>query len=128
MEAKFPMEFNECPICSRRGLNFFKWLWHKLLRKPYYTDTVCRLAYKQEIVDKGRGQDVFASSEKRAVPLADPRTATLVLPVLLEHYDTCAKCGFRYCTKAEITTGKIGMSPPGGTGAKGFGPGKPSLS
>lgn len=111
MEAKFPMEFNECPIC-------------------HCPDTVCRLAYKQEIVDKGRGPDVFASSLKQGIPLIDPRTATLVLPVLLEHYDTCAKCGLRYCTKAEITTGKIGMSPPGGTGGKGFGfpPVKPSLS
>jgi len=90
----FPIEFNKCPICG-------------------CPDTVCRLAYKQEIVDKGRGPEAFASSEKRPVPLMDPRSAALAIPMLIEHLDTCARCGLRYCTKAEIAIGKVGMMPPG---------------
>ena len=109
-EIKFPIEFKKCPNCG-------------------CPDTTYRLAYKQEIVDKGKGPEMFASSEKKAVPLIDPRSATLTVPMLLEHYDTCAKCGLRYCTKSEISIGKIGVIPPGGNLKPfGFPQGKPGLS
>jgi len=99
MEKKFSIEFKQCPLCG-------------------CPDTTCRLAYKEEVVDKGKGPDAFASTEKKATPLIDPRKATLTLPVLVESYDNCAKCGFRYCTKSEVVDGKIGgMVPPG----RGFG-------
>lgn len=100
MEAKFPMEFNKCPICG-------------------CPDTISRLAYKQEVVDKGKGPEAFASSEKRPIPLIDPQKATLSVPVLLEHYDTCARCGMRYCTKAEVITMGVGAFQQ--PGMKGFG-------
>lgn len=106
-EFKFPKYFEKCPICG-------------------CPDTTCRLAYKQEVVEKKRGPDAFASSEKRPTPLIDPRKATLVTPVLVEHFDTCAKCGLRYCTKAEITQGKIGTIP--GMKGQGFQQGDPRFS
>ncbi|MBU0778249.1 hypothetical protein KKF82_08325 [Patescibacteria group bacterium] len=109
-EIKFPIEFKLCPNCG-------------------CADTTCRLAYKQEIADKGKGPKMFASSEKKAVPLIDPRSATLTVPTLLEHYDTCAFCGLRYCTKAEIINAGITMQQSGGNLKPfGFPQGKPGLS
>ncbi len=93
---QWPKEFNQCPICG-------------------CPDTVCRLAYQQEVVDKGKGPDVFASSERRGVPLTDPKTAALTVPTLVEHFDTCAKCGLRYCTKAEIQQAQIKIIPGRGS-------------
>jgi len=92
MNKEFPLLFPKCPNCG-------------------CTETTAQLAYDSEVVAKDRGPAAFASSEKRAVPLTDPMKAALVLPVLVEHYDTCANCGLRRCTKAEITQGKIGMAP-----------------
>ena len=94
-KSSFPLEFKKCPICG-------------------CPDTITRLAYKEEVVDKGRGSEAFMSPEKLMTPLVDPLKATLVLPVLVEHRDSCAKCGFRYCVKAEIVQGKIGAVKPGG--------------
>ena len=91
-EIQFPIIFLVCPYCG-------------------CPDTTCRLAYKQEVVDKGKGPDAFASSEKRAIPLQDPRSATLTVPTLVEHFDTCAGCGLRYCTKAEIQQAAIQLAP-----------------
>ncbi len=102
-EIKFPIEFTKCPNCG-------------------CPDTTCRLAYKQEVVDKEKGPDVFVSSVRLAIPLGDPRSAMLTLPELLEHHDTCARCGLPYCTKAEIT-----REPSGGKGF-GFPQGRPGLS
>ena len=91
-ESRFPIEFKECPNCG-------------------CTDTVCRLAYKEEVVDKGKGPDVFASAEKKPMPLISPQIAVFTAPILVEHFDTCARCGLRYCTKAEIAQGKIEIRP-----------------
>lgn len=109
IKSKFPMEFNKCPICG-------------------CLDTTCRLAYKQEVVDKGKGPEAFASSEKRPVPLLDPRSAMLSVPALLEHYDTCARCGMRYCTKAEIVPMTIGVGQQPGMKPFNFPQGDPRHS
>ena len=103
-ESRFPIVFEKCPICG-------------------CGDTTCRLAYQEEVVDKGKGPEAFASSEKRLTPLVDVRSAMLTVPTLVEHYDNCAGCGFRYCTKAEIVNAGISMQkpPPGrNTGPGGF--------
>lgn len=92
-KSRFPIIFEKCPNCG-------------------CTETTCRLAYKEEVVDKGKGPEAFASSEKRPIPLLDPRSSVLTVPTLVEHYDACAKCGLRYCTKAEIVNAGIRMQPP----------------
>ena len=101
-EIQFPIEFKECPLC-------------------HCPDTVCRSAYKQAVVDKGKGPDVFASSEKKTVPLTNPMGAVLTVPTLVEHIDSCARCGHRYCTKAEIVEAQIRLE-------RGFPGQSPSLS
>ena len=103
-ETSFPIVFERCPVCKN-------------------PDTVARLAFKERIVDKGKGQEQFASAEKVAVPLTDPRTVALSVDVLVFHYDVCVGCGTRYCTKAEITTGNIKFEPQlGQPGRSGFPP------
>lgn len=98
-ESKFPMVFNKCPICG-------------------CPDRICQLAYNEE-VKKGRAQESLASDVGRIMtPLNSPSKAILFVNVLVKHYDDCAKCGMRYCIKAEVVQGKIGMIPQQ---QKGFG-------
>lgn len=77
----FPIEFEECPSCRSK-------------------DTVCRLACADETsIPKG----VFVSMEKVFTPIQD--VTKLLGPLvkgILCHFDVCAKCGTRYCTRAEI--------------------------
>lgn len=84
-KVEFPILFEKCPSCGCK-------------------DTVTRLAYKQEVVDKDKGPDTFASFEKRPVPLIAP---TLMATLLVKHFDTCAGCGLYYCTKAEIVIAPV---------------------
>jgi len=96
LETQFPIIFERCPICKN-------------------PDTVTQLAYKERILDKGKGSaDQFTSAEKIAVPLTDPRTVALSVDVLVFHYDVCVGCGTRYCTKVEITTGNFKFAPQPG--------------
>ena len=93
----FPVEFKECPLCHCK-------------------DTVCKLACSDEsTVAPG----TFVSMEKKITPIQDfTKISTPTIRVLLRHYDTCADCGFDYCTKVEKTTiptealmGMMGLKP-----------------
>lgn len=116
MEIKFPIEIKECPNCGCQ-------------------DTMTRLAWLDEVQQDRVGEaskDLFTSAEKMAIPLIDPqRGVGISITGLILHYDVCAKCGTRYCTRAEKQTGPVQMKPPPG-GMKGFGspmgPGDPRLS
>ena len=77
---EFPIEFVKCPNCGCK-------------------DTVCRLACTDE---PSIPQDTFISLEKVFTPLQQP--TQMLSPIakgILCHYDVCAKCGLRYCTRAE---------------------------
>jgi len=108
-ESRFPIEFPECPKCRS-------------------TETVTELA-TQEIERKTgtkRGGP-FTSFEKVGAMLATPqKIAGLTVPVLMSHFDICAGCGQRRCTKVEIINAPITyQQPPGGQGFPPFvGPGR----
>lgn len=95
-ESRFPIEFKKCPNCGS-------------------TETVAELAVQEAEKTKGvRRETPFASLEKVIIPLANPgKTAKLTLPMVVCHYDVCANCGLRYCTKAEIIDAPIKFSLPG---------------
>lgn len=102
-QITFPIEFSKCPVCG-------------------CPDTVCRLAVKEEIENGRFSEGQFVSLEKVATPLIDPKHPPAIsAQLLLCHYDCCAKCGTRYCTRAEKVTGVVGMKPGQGQGPKGFG-------
>lgn len=97
-EIKFPMEFNKCPICG-------------------CPDTVCQIA-TEELKEKGKIlRGAFVSLEKVIVPLEQPHLVATV-SLLVCHYDVCAECGTRYCTRVDRTTGMAqpimgpGKGPP----------------
>ena len=83
-----PIEFKECPIC----------------RCP---DTVCQLVGEEEKQAGKAQKDAFFSMEKIITPLNNPALVG-VGTGLLCHYDICAKCGFRYCTRVD----KVMCAPP----------------
>ena len=97
----FPIEFVKCPSCGCK-------------------DTVCRLACADEpSIPKG----TFASLEKLAVPIQDlNKITTPTVKSILVHYDVCAKCGTRYCTRAEIFSVPVTIQHRSGSTLKGFGP------
>ncbi len=93
---EFPKVFDKCPLCK-------------------CPETLCKLAWEED-VELGKisqaSKDMFVSAEKIAVPLVDPkRGVALSVTVLVYHYDVCAKCGHRYCIKAEKTTQPVQMQP-----------------
>lgn len=77
----FPKDFNDCPVC-------------------HTGETICRLACDGEpSIPKG----TFVSLEKVFTPIQD--VAKLIGPLvkgIMCHYDVCANCGTKYCTRAEI--------------------------
>jgi len=80
---EFPIEFNECPIC-------------------HCQETVCREACADE---PSVPNDVFVSLEKVFTPIQQPgQLLGLLVKGIMTHFDICAKCGTRYCTKAEIVS------------------------
>lgn len=86
-KPKVIAEFKECPIC-------------------HHPETVTQIATK-DLKEAGRiPKEAFVSLEKVIVPLSDPRVA-LSIETLLVHYDICAKCGMRYCTRADRGTGMV---------------------
>lgn len=99
---KFPFEFKECPVC----------------RCP---DTVCRMV-GEEMKKKGKiPKEAFFSMEKTITPLATS-ALQVASPALLSHYDVCAKCGIRYCTRVDkATMGLQGTGLPPGFNPKGHG-------
>lgn len=79
----FPLQFKKCRACGSR-------------------ETVARLAVAGEPFAP---DGTFVSLEKKVTPLHDfAKISTPTIPVLVRHYDQCAKCGFDYCTRAEKTT------------------------
>lgn len=90
-ESRFPIFFEKCPNCG-------------------CTETLTRLAWDEE-AEKGRvNKDTPVAAEHIATPLIDPKKPpVLSASILIQHFDTCAGCGMRYCTKAEIGTGPITM-------------------
>lgn len=77
---EFPIEVTECPLCHSK-------------------DTIARLGCADEpSIPKG----TFVSLEKVATPIQQPTSMLApLLRAILCHYDVCAKCGHRYCTRAE---------------------------
>lgn len=80
----------------------------------------CRLGCEGETkIPEG----TFVSLEKVITPLVEPHKITgLTVPALIVHYDVCAACGTRYCTRVEKQNIPIqfqpipGRQPPGGQG------------
>lgn len=95
-ESRFPLEFKQCHDCG-------------------CPDTVSRLAWLEEC-RKGKiseeSKDLFTSLERILMPLIDPKRGVgLTATILIAYYDVCAKCGRRYCTKAETQTGPVQVQP-----------------
>lgn len=68
-------------------------------------DTVARKFVTEEVRKKAGWGDAFVSLEKVVTPLFNPMSPPVIAAnSILSHYDVCAKCGFRYCTKAEIVS------------------------
>ena len=79
------------------------------------TETVTGLAV-QEQIERGKIKPGTPySMRKEVVPLLEPQTAGLTVPVMVRHLDVCAKCGFEYTTKVETLDAPIKMGPMGGT-------------
>jgi len=97
----FPIEFPKCPSCGSK-------------------DTICRQACADEpSIPKG----TFVSLEKLVTPIQDPiKLTTPTVKAILSHFDICAKCGTRYCTKAEITNLPVNIQHRPGNTTRGFGP------
>lgn len=87
-EFKLPKTFTRCPICHCKK-------------------TVAREAIKPYQVGGKIPQDVFASLDKIGTALMDPTKVALTAPILVRHMDICARCGFYYCTKAEVVNAPI---------------------
>lgn len=96
-ENNFTLDFPQCPSCGK-------------------TETIAKKV-AAEYIEKGElPKETFASLEKMVVPLKDPRQATLSVPSVIIHYDICANCGMRYCTRAQKIDAPIKFvqpQPPG---------------
>lgn len=79
----FPIEFPKCPSCGSKH-------------------TISRLACADEpSITKG----TFTSLERYFTAFQDiSKVMGLMIKGILCHYDVCATCGLRYCTRAEITS------------------------
>ena len=93
-------EFDKCPICKCK-------------------ETVSHLACADEVTNTG---GVFLSLEKVFVPIQQPgKILGSTMRGLLIHYDCCAKCGTRYCTRAEVVEAPVTLqTKPGFNPLKGF--------
>lgn len=90
----FPIEFKECPICHSK-------------------ETVCRLACADE---PSIPKDVFVSLDKTFTPIQDvSKVVSPLIRGILVHYDVCANCGTRYCTRAEIISAPVSVQPRPGS-------------
>ena len=97
---EFPKEFPRCPAC-------------------HYGDTVCRLACADDpSIPKG----TFVSLDKVFTPIQDlNRITTPTVKGILLHFDICARCGTRFCTKAEIISAPVTIEHRSGSAIKGLG-------
>jgi len=96
----FPIEFDKCPAC-------------------HHKHTVCRLACADEpSIPKG----TFVSLDKVFTPIQDlNRITTPTVKGILTHFDICARCGTRFCTKAEIVSAPVTIEHRSGSAIKGLG-------
>lgn len=84
----FLKEFSKCPIC-------------------YSKETVCRLACADE---PSIQKDVFVSLDKVFTPIQDiSKVVSPLVRGILVHYDVCANCGTRYCTRAEVVSAPVSV-------------------
>lgn len=78
-----PIEFKKCPVCGTK-------------------ETVCRVACAG---DPAIPEGTFVSLDKVIVPIQDiNKISTPTVRSIFVHYDVCAKCGTRYCTRADFTS------------------------
>lgn len=99
----FPMLFPKCRECGSR-------------------DTVGAIGLAGE---PSYPEDTFGSIEKIFVPLQD--ITKLSIPSvrgILVHFDVCARCGTRRCTKAEVLSVPIPAGQMPNFQATGFGKGR----
>jgi hypothetical protein len=62
--------------------------------------------------EKGKiAKDAFTHLEVMAVPLEQPAMAGVTVPTIIVHYDVCAGCGRRRCTRAEVIQAAVTMTP-----------------
>lgn len=96
----FPIEFEKCPVCHSK-------------------DTICRLACTDE---PSIPKSTFVSLDKVFTPIQDMnKITTPTIKGILIHFDICAKCGTRYCTRAEITSPPVTIQHRSGSTIKGLG-------
>jgi len=70
-------------------------------------------------------EGTFASLEKGFVPIQDMnKISTLTVKGIVYHYDVCARCGTRRCTKAEILSAPITAQQQSTVRPAGFGKGR----
>ena len=95
-EYVLPLDFKKCPICG-------------------CTVTVSSLAIEPLKVSGKVKREVFVHCRTDAVPLYEPTLAIGSVPTLIRHFDTCARCGMEYCTRAEVVDAPIqyGEMPKG---------------
>jgi hypothetical protein len=98
---ELPIVFDKCPVCGEH-------------------DTVCQIACKDEpSVPKGS----HVSIDKLVTPIQDPNAITLpTCKCIITHWDVCASCGTRYCTKAEVKSLPVTTQHRGGTAIRQIGP------
>lgn len=94
-DKSLPLRFKKCPICGS-------------------SETVCGVAFKEEIAQGKVDAEFPGSLEQRVIPKFTPgKVAGVTVDVIVRHYDNCAECGFEYCTKVEIVKAPIKMAPKG---------------
>ena len=102
-ETVLPLTFPKCPVCG-------------------HDQTVTQIACADEpSITPG----TFVSLEKVVTPILQPSSMLApMIKALVVSFDVCAKCGTRYCTRAEKTNVPVqvqvqqgrpgGNMPPGG--------------
>jgi len=98
----FPMLFPKCRECGSR-------------------DTVTAIGLAEE---PSYPKGAFGSIEKAFIPLQDlTKLSVPTVRGILVHYDVCARCGTRRCTKAEILSLPMPAGQVPGFPVAGFGKG-----
>ncbi len=88
-----PVEFTQCPICHSK-------------------ETVAQIGCADEPTIP---QGTFVALTKEFTPIQQPTSmlAPLIRTIVCS-YDVCAKCGHRYCTRAEKMNVPVQVQPPPG--------------
>jgi len=83
---EFPLKWTKCPACgSERAL--------------------ADMILKEEQAKGRMGKGLMGAVGEIVVPIADPRIAPTVVPVLVCIFDVCADCGTYYCRDANKVMG-----------------------